>query len=74
MSQTDESLFEVGRNVATSEGSVVFENELFQLLEYKPLTAKVHERPLPSPLLLLLLTIGSSTFSSAVIDEMRLNV
>ena len=46
MSQTDESLFEVGRNVATSEGSVVFENELFQLLEYKPLTAKVHERPL----------------------------
>ncbi|MDL2338746.1 MAG: class I poly(R)-hydroxyalkanoic acid synthase [Pseudomonadota bacterium] len=46
VSQTDESLFEVGRNVATSEGSVVFENELFQLLEYKPLTAKVHERPM----------------------------
>ncbi|KAF1043351.1 class I poly(R)-hydroxyalkanoic acid synthase [Xylophilus sp.] len=46
MSQTDESLFEVGRNVATTEGAVVFENELFQLLEYKPLTAKVHERPL----------------------------
>jgi polyhydroxyalkanoate synthase subunit PhaC len=46
MSQTDESLFEVGRNVATTEGAVVFENELFQLIEYKPLTAKVHERPL----------------------------
>ena len=46
LSQTDESLFEVGRNVATSEGSVVFENELFQLLEYKPLTAKVFERPM----------------------------
>ncbi|WP_428423944.1 PHA/PHB synthase family protein [Methylibium sp.] len=46
LSQTDESLFEVGRNVATTEGSVVFENELFQLVEYKPLTAKVHERPL----------------------------
>ncbi|ATU68510.1 class I poly(R)-hydroxyalkanoic acid synthase [Piscinibacter gummiphilus] len=46
MSQTDESLFEVGRNVATTEGDVVFENELFQLLEYKPLTAKVHARPL----------------------------
>jgi polyhydroxyalkanoate synthase len=45
MSMTDESLFEVGRNVATSEGSVVFENELFQLIEYKPLTSKVHERP-----------------------------
>ena len=46
VSQTDESMFEVGRNVATSEGSVVFENELFQLIEYKPLTAKVHERPM----------------------------
>ena len=30
--------FEVGRNVATTEGAVVFENELFQLIEYKPLT------------------------------------
>jgi polyhydroxyalkanoate synthase len=46
LSQTDESLFEVGRNVATSEGAVVFENELFQLIEYKPLTSKVYERPL----------------------------
>jgi polyhydroxyalkanoate synthase len=45
LSMTDESAFEVGRNVATSEGAVVFENEIFQLLEYKPLTAKVHERP-----------------------------
>ncbi|MDP3614091.1 MAG: class I poly(R)-hydroxyalkanoic acid synthase, partial [Rubrivivax sp.] len=45
VSQTDESVFEVGRNVATTEGAVVFENELFQLLEYKPLTAKVYERP-----------------------------
>ena len=46
MSQTDESVFEVGRNVATTEGAVVFENELFQLLEYKPLTAKVYATPL----------------------------
>jgi polyhydroxyalkanoate synthase subunit PhaC len=46
LSQTDESAFEVGRNVATSQGAVVFENELFQLLEYKPLTAKVFERPI----------------------------
>lgn len=45
VSMTDESAFEVGKNVATSEGHVVFENELFQLIEYKPLTAKVHERP-----------------------------
>jgi polyhydroxyalkanoate synthase len=46
VSQTDDSVFEVGRNVATSQGAVVFENELIQLLEYKPLTAKVHERPI----------------------------
>jgi polyhydroxyalkanoate synthase len=46
VSQTDESAFEVGRNVATTEGSVVFENELFQLIEYKALGAKVYERPM----------------------------
>ncbi len=45
VSMTDESLFEVGKNVATTEGKVVFENAYFQLLEYKPLTAKVYERP-----------------------------
>jgi polyhydroxyalkanoate synthase len=38
VSMTDESQFEVGKNVATSEGAVVFENEIFQLIEYKPLT------------------------------------
>ena len=46
VSQTDESVFEVGRNVATTAGTVVFENDLFQLIEYKPLTPKVHERPM----------------------------
>jgi len=45
LSMTDESMFEVGRNVGTSEGAVVYENELFQLIEYKPSTAKVYERP-----------------------------
>jgi polyhydroxyalkanoate synthase len=38
ISQTDESAFEVGRNVATTEGAVVFENEVMQLLQYRPLT------------------------------------
>ncbi|MDT9001501.1 class I poly(R)-hydroxyalkanoic acid synthase [Paucibacter sp. APW11] len=45
VSQTDERAFEVGKNVATTAGDVVFENEFFQLIEYKPLTKQVHERP-----------------------------
>ncbi len=45
VSQTDESAFEVGKNVATTAGSVVFENELFQLIEYASLTKTVHQRP-----------------------------
>ena len=46
VSMTDDTAFEVGRNVATSPGSVVFENDLIQLIQYTPSTAHVHERPL----------------------------
>jgi len=46
ISQTDETAFEVGKNVATTEGVVVFENRLFQLIQYTPLTKTVHQRPL----------------------------
>lgn len=46
ISQTDEAAFEVGRNVATTPGAVVFENELIQLIQYEPGTAQVGSRPL----------------------------
>ncbi|MGS0740598.1 class I poly(R)-hydroxyalkanoic acid synthase [Glaciimonas sp. GG7] len=46
ISQTDEAAFEIGKDVATTEGAVVFENALFQLIQYKPLTKTVHQRPL----------------------------
>ena len=46
ISQTDASRFEVGRNVATAPGKVVFQNELFQLLQFSPSTEKVYETPL----------------------------
>jgi polyhydroxyalkanoate synthase len=46
ISMTDETVFEVGKNIANSEGAVVFENELMQLIQYAPLTPKVGTRPL----------------------------
>jgi polyhydroxyalkanoate synthase subunit PhaC len=46
ISMTDETAFEVGKNVATTPGKVVFHSELMQLIQYAPSTPQVHKRPL----------------------------
>ena len=43
---TDMDAFEVGRNIATSPGKVVFQNDLIQLIQYEARTEKVYKTPL----------------------------
>jgi len=46
ISQTDYDQFEIGVNVATAPGKVVFQNEIIQLIQFSPSTEQVHEIPL----------------------------
>src|SRR3954462_13678547 len=46
VSMTDEKAFQLGKNVATSPGKVVFQTELMQLIQYLPSTDTVYKRPL----------------------------
>ncbi len=44
--QTDMDAFQVGRDMAVTDGQVVFQNEVMQLIQYAPTTEQVHATPL----------------------------
>lgn len=46
VTMVNEQFFEVGRNLATTKGDVVFENDTLQLIQYAPLTETVYQTPL----------------------------
>lgn len=46
IAMTDPDAFTLGENVATTPGKVIFQNRMFQLIQYSPSTEKVNKRPL----------------------------
>ncbi len=43
--QVDDRRFQVGKNLATTPGAVVYRNEVLELIQYQPATAEVYRRP-----------------------------
>lgn len=46
ISMCDEKAFEVGKNIATTKGKVIYQNDLIQLIQYSPTTKTVYKRPI----------------------------
>lgn len=46
ITQTDDTVFELGKNLAATPGDVIYENRLMQVIRYSPQTRQVYERPL----------------------------
>ncbi len=43
---SDRDAFKLGQNIATTKGSVVYRNKMFELIQYAPTTEKVHQTPI----------------------------
>ncbi len=46
ISTVQEGAFEVGANLATTKGKVVFQNNVLQVIQYEPMTSEVKEIPI----------------------------
>ena len=46
ISMTDDKAFQLGRNVATTPGKVVYQTELMQLIQFEPATQEAYRTPL----------------------------
>ncbi len=46
LKMTDFEAFEIGKNIATTKGKIIFQNSLMQLIQYEPTTSKVYRKPL----------------------------
>lgn len=46
ITQTDETAFEVGKNIAFTKGKVIYRNDLIELIHYTPVKEKINKIPL----------------------------